>query len=148
LPGVVGLKDSTGVLKYLEQTVELMHDRPGFTILIGPEEMLVECLNRGAHGGVCGGSNLNPALFVELYNAAFRGDMKRADILQDKVEQMSRALYRTGFSGGSYLRGIKAALALAGLCRPEPAPPFAPFSEDEYALIEKGYRALLAVQNS
>jgi 4-hydroxy-tetrahydrodipicolinate synthase len=142
LPGAVGLKDSTGDLKYLEKTVDLLRDRPGFSVLIGPEEMLIECMTRGAIGGVCGGSNLNPALFVELYNAIVRDDAKCTNALQSKVEEWSRALYHVGFAGSSYLRGIKAALALAGLCRPEPAPPFAPFSADEYALVEKGYRSL------
>ena len=142
LPGVAGLKDSTGDLKYLEKTVALLHDRPGFSILIGPEAMLVECMKRGAIGGVCGGSNLNPSLFVGLYNAIVRGDAKSIEELQAKVEQSSRALYQVGAPGGSYLRGIKAALALAGLCGPEPAPPFAPFTADEYAQVEKGYRSL------
>jgi dihydrodipicolinate synthase/N-acetylneuraminate lyase len=142
LPGVVGLKDSTGDLKYLERTVEALRDRPGFSVLIGPEELLVECMKRGAIGGVCGGSNLNPALFVDLYNAIVRGDAKCVEALHAKVAEMGRALYRVGFPGGSYERGIKAALALAGLCRPEPAPPYAPFSAEEYALLEKGYRSL------
>lgn len=141
-PGIVGLKDSTGDLQYLEKTVALLRDRPGFSVLIGPEDMLVECMKRGAIGGVCGGSNLNPALFVELYNAIVRADPKCTAELQAKVEESSRALYRVGFPGGSYLRGIKAALALAGLCNPEPAPPFAPFSAEECAQIEKGYRSL------
>jgi len=145
LPGVVGLKDSTGDLKYLERTVELLRDRPEFSILIGPEDMLLEGMKRGAIGGVCGGSNLNPRLFVELYNAIFRGDMKHAEALQDSVQRMNRALYHTGFPGSSYLRGIKAALALAGICRPEPAPPYAPFTEAEYALLEEGYRTLKLV---
>lgn len=142
LPGVIGLKDSTGDLQYLEKTVALMRDRPGFTILIGPEEMLLECMKRGAHGGVCGGSNLNPALFVELYNAIVGGDVPSAEALQAQVAEMGRALYRVGFPGSSYQRGIKASLALAGLCRPDPAPPFAPFTEAEYALVEKGYQSL------
>ena len=140
LPGVIGLKDSTGDLKYLDKTVALLRDRPLFSILIGPEEMLLESMKRGAIGGVCGGSNLNPKLFVQLYNAIVGGDMKQAEALQETVQRMDRALYRTGFPGSSYLRGIKAALALAGLCRPEPAPPYAPFSAAEYALLEEGYR--------
>jgi dihydrodipicolinate synthase/N-acetylneuraminate lyase len=145
LPGVVGLKDSTGDLKYLEKTVEVLRDRPRFSILIGPEDMLLEGMKRGAMGGVCGGSNLNPKLFVELYNAIFRGDMEQAEALQETVKRMNRALYHTGFAGSSYLRGIKAALALAGLGRPEPAPPYAPFTEAEYALLEEGYRSLKLV---
>ena len=141
-PGVVGLKDSTGDLQYLEKTVDLLKDRPGFSILIGPEQMLVECMKRGAIGGVCGGSNLNPALFVGLYNAIIRGDEKCAAELQAQVERSSRALYQVGFPGGSYLRGIKAALSLAGLCSPDPAPPFAPFTTAEFAQVEKGYWSL------
>src|SRR5580692_2439927 len=91
LPGVIGLKDSTGDLKYLDKTIELLRDRPQFSILIGPEEMLLECMKRGAHGGVCGGSNLNPKLFVDLYNAIVRGDTKQAETLQQTVLQMGSA---------------------------------------------------------
>jgi 2-dehydro-3-deoxy-D-pentonate aldolase len=143
MPGVVGIKDSTGDLKYLEKTIAALHDRPEFSVLIGPEEMLLECMKRGAMGGVCGGSNLNPKLFVDLYNAISIGDTSRAETLQQQVDHLGRALYRVGFHGSSYLRGIKAALSLAGLCRAEPAPPFAPFCEEEYAQLEKGYRTLL-----
>ncbi len=142
LPGVVGLKDSTGDLKYLDKTISLMNDRPGFTILVGPEQMLYECMQRGANGGVCGGSNLNPALFVGLYNAIVSGDSKRAEFLQAQVEESSRALYHIGYPGSSYLRGLKAALSFAGICGPDPAPPFTPFSSDEYKLVEKGYLGL------
>jgi 2-dehydro-3-deoxy-D-pentonate aldolase len=142
LPGVVGLKDSTGDLKYLEKTISLMRDRPGFSILTGPEEMLYEAMKRGAIGGVCGGSNLNPTLFVDLYEAIFRGESKRAELLQAMVEESSDALYRVGFPGSSYLRGLKAALSLSGICGPDPAPPLSPFTSEEYKLIEKGYRGL------
>jgi dihydrodipicolinate synthase/N-acetylneuraminate lyase len=142
LPGVVGLKDSTGDLNYLEKTISLMRDRPGFSILVGPEEMLYECMKRGAIGGVCGGSNLNPTLFVDLYEAILRGESKRAELLQAMVEESSDALYRVGFPGSSYLRGLKAALSLSGICGPDPAPPFAPFTPEEYKLVEKGYRGL------
>ena len=142
LPGVVGLKDSTGDLAYLERTLALLQHRPEFTILVGPEELLLDAMKRGAMGGVCGGSNLNPKLFVDLYHAICSGDANRAEALQSEVEQMNRALYRVGAEGGSYLRGIKAALALAGLCNAEPALPFKPFSAEEYAQLEKGYRTL------
>jgi 4-hydroxy-tetrahydrodipicolinate synthase len=140
LPGVVGLKDSTGDPNYLHRALEALHDRPRFSVLIGPEEMLLDAMKRGAHGGVCGGSNLYPKLLVDLYNAIVRGDWTQAGALQKTVNEMNRALFRTGFAGSGYLRGLKAALALAGLCRPEPAPPYEPFSAAEYALLEEGYR--------
>jgi 4-hydroxy-tetrahydrodipicolinate synthase len=143
MPGIVGIKDSTGDLAYLEKTVAALHDRPDFTVLIGPEELLLEAMKRGAMGGVCGGSNLKPKLFVDLYNAIASGETDRAEGLQRQVKDLGRALYSVGYRGGSYMRGIKAAMALAGLCRPEAAPPFAPFSKEEYAEVEQGYRTLL-----
>jgi 4-hydroxy-tetrahydrodipicolinate synthase len=142
MDGVIGLKDSTGDLRYLARVLELVRDQPAFSVLLGPEELLAEGMSLGAHGGVCGGANLEPGLFVELYNAVRRGDEECVSQLQAKVLEMGRALYTTGAPGGSYLRGLKAALALAGLCHPEPAPPFAPFTEAEYAAIESGYRKM------
>ncbi len=142
MPGIVGLKDSTGDLKYLDKAMDLLRDRPQFTVLIGPEDLLLEAMKRGAVGGVCGGSNLNPKLFVDLYNAIAAGDTHRAYDLQETVKRMDLALYHTGFPGSSYLRGIKAAMALAGLCNPEPAPPYSPFSEAEYAQLKEAYRML------
>jgi 4-hydroxy-tetrahydrodipicolinate synthase len=142
LPGIVGLKDSTGDPQYLRATMEVLRDRPGFSVLIGPEEMLVDAMSLGAHGGVCGGSNLNPKLFVSLYQAIVEKDQQRIAKLHAEVVRMGQALYRVGFPGSNYLRGIKAALALAGLCHPEPAPPFFPFSQEEYAKVAEGYRSL------
>ena len=41
-----------------------MADRPDFALLVGVEEILAEMVARGAHGGVCGGANLYPRLYV------------------------------------------------------------------------------------
>jgi len=143
LPGVVGLKDSTHDPAYLDQVLAVMKDRPGFSILIGPEEMLEDSMRRGAIGGVCGGSNLLPRLFVSLYGAIESGDTLLAAELQEKVVRMGAMLYRTGFAGTSYLRGIKAALSLAGICRATPAPPVLPFSGAEFAELEQRYRMFI-----
>ena len=55
-PRIVGLKDSGGDLDYLEKTVQLCRHRPDFSILVGPEELLLQAMRRGAHGGVHGGA--------------------------------------------------------------------------------------------
>ena len=48
-------------------------------MLIGPEEMLAAAVLLGGHGGVSGGANLFPGLYVELYEAASSGDLATSD---------------------------------------------------------------------
>jgi dihydrodipicolinate synthase/N-acetylneuraminate lyase len=123
LPNVHGLKDSSGDLDYFRAVHDAVGDRSDFALLMGPEELLVEAMRIGAHGGVCGGSNVFPELFVNLYQAARDG--RRAEIvrLQDLVVRFGRGVYT---AGDNYLRGLKCALSLAGLCSDVMAEPFQP----------------------
>jgi len=41
---------------------------------VGSEELLAETLFLGGHGGVSGGTNLIPELYVNLFNAARKQD--------------------------------------------------------------------------
>jgi dihydrodipicolinate synthase/N-acetylneuraminate lyase len=143
LPSVVGLKDSTGSLRYLERVMELLRGRPEFSVLIGPEELLVEAMKRGASGGVCGGSNLFPRVFVDLYKAIEARQEARAAQLQEEVKRMGEMLYRIGFEGSAYLRGIKASMSLSGLCRGELALPNFAFSDEEFKQLEQRYRTVV-----
>src|SRR3954468_16378076 len=77
IPNIVGLKDSSGQLVYFHKVQSLAAARPDFALLMGPEELLAESVLLGAHGGVCGGANLAPRLYVDLYQAARRGDLER-----------------------------------------------------------------------
>ena len=61
LPNVCGIKDSGGDLQKLARTRDLLPDTP---ILWGPEEILLEAMAAGASGGVNGGANMFPELFV------------------------------------------------------------------------------------
>ena len=134
IPGIIGLKDSSGDLEYLGSVVRSA--RAGFPVMMGPEELLVDAMRVGATGGVCGGANLNPRLFVELYQTAARGDMERAARLQTRVREISAAVYTVGDRSTSYLRGLKSAMAASGLCSGTTALPFAPFTAEEQRLLE------------
>jgi 4-hydroxy-tetrahydrodipicolinate synthase len=142
IPGVLGIKDSSRDLAYLARVVEAVRARPDFTILNGPEEILAEAMRAGSHGGVCGGSNLRPEWFMDLFRAASNEDWDEADRLQRKVLEMSAALYETGHPDTSYLRGLKSSLELAGICRAQLAPPLTKFTDAEYSALAKGFRAL------
>jgi len=124
LPNVWGLKDSSGELNYLRSIVAQMRCHPEFAILMGPEDLLLESLEIGAHGGVCGGANLFPRLFVSLYEAMQTGDLPKALQLQQRVREIGTLLYGIGEAESSYLRGLKLGLELMGICSRTLALPF------------------------
>lgn len=122
-PNVIGLKDSSGQIMYLHGLRRAI-GREDFTLMVGPEEMMPECVLLGIHGGVNGGSNLFPALYVSLYEAAMRGDLGEVRRLQAKVQDVSRGVYSAGTYSASYLQGVKCAAAALGLCKNVLAPPY------------------------
>ena len=142
IPQVIGLKDSSGDLSYLATVIGLVRNRTDFTVLIGPEEKLLDALRQGAHGGVCGGTNVYPDALVALQQAAWKGQWQCAEALQQQVNEMSKLLYSVGDPETSYLRGVKCAAAQLGLCRGVLAPPLQPFSETERLQIEKALHTL------
>lgn len=133
-PKVVGLKDSGRDMTYQHTVRAMVRQRPDFSVLVGPEELLAEAVLLGAHGAMCGGANMLPRLYVDLFDAARAGDFGRVQELHERVIRISDALYSVGGSGSSYFRGLKCALSLLGLCSDtlaEPYEPFGPAERDE-----------------
>jgi dihydrodipicolinate synthase/N-acetylneuraminate lyase len=135
IPGIAGLKDSSADLIYLQRVLRLTVFRPDFSVLVGPEEILGQAMMLGAHGGVCGGANLVPELYVQLWSAAQQKRYDEVVCLGRKVMDLSEALYRVGDPNTSYFRGIKYALETSGICSGLPAPPLAPLTEKEKEMI-------------
>lgn len=142
IPGIIGMKDSSANLAYFNSIQYLLKDRPDFTFMVGPEEIMAEFVLMGGHGGVNGGANLFPKLYVELYNAAKAHDMPRVLALRDKVLQISSSIYTVGKYGSSYLKGLKCALSVSGICSDYMAEPFHRFKEPERKLIEEALQKL------
>src|SRR5204862_3640583 len=116
-PKVIGLKDSGRDMTYQHSVRRIISARPDFSLLVGPEELLAEAILLGAHGAMCGGANMAPRLYVDLYEAAKAGELKRVRQLHDRVIRISDAIYTVGAAGSSYFRGLKCALGCLGLCR-------------------------------
>lgn len=135
LPNVYGIKDSSGDMAYFAELTRALAGLPDFTILYGPEEQLADAIALGAHGGICGGSNLWPELYIDLYRAASDGDEARVRRLQAIVMEISNGVYHSSEEGSSYLRGMKCALSLLGGCRNVMAEPYEPCGPDETARI-------------
>jgi 4-hydroxy-tetrahydrodipicolinate synthase len=143
-PRIIGLKDSSGNMIYFHQALEILKQRPDWPLLIGPEEMLFDAVLAGGHGGVSGGANLFPKLYVKLFEAARAGDLNRARQLHQLVLRVSESLYRIGRHPSSIIKGIKCALACLGICDDFLAEPFRRFRPEERALVESRLQELNA----
>jgi 4-hydroxy-tetrahydrodipicolinate synthase len=135
-PRIIGFKDSSGDLNYFKQVAELIKQRPDWPLLIGPEEKLFEALQLGGHGGVSGGANLFPKLYVKLCEAHHAGDLVRAQALQRQIQRVSDSFYRIGKYSSSIIKGIKCALACLGVCDDFMAEPFHRFRSEERQLVK------------
>jgi len=141
-PGIAGIKDSSGNMIYFRRLQALLKDQPEFSLLMGQEELLAEAILLGGHGSVCGGANLIPELYVELYNAACSKDLPKVDLLHKKVMQLSNAIYNVGQYESSYLKGLKCALSCIGICNDFMAEPFHRFRRAEHDRIQQYVKEL------
>jgi 4-hydroxy-tetrahydrodipicolinate synthase len=136
-PNIVGLKDSGMNMGYFHAVREGVRALPGFSLLVGPDELLAEAVLMGAHGGMAGGSNVWPRLFVALYEAAAAHDITRTVALQQLAMQFDNAVYRSAHHPANPLRGLKCALSILGICSTDLTPPLRPYSSEERELVEK-----------
>lgn len=142
-PRVIGFKDSSANAVYFQSVLHKMKERPDFSMLVGPEEITGECVLLGAHGGINGGANMFPELYVNMYNAAKAGNLKRIIELQQYIMQISSTIYTVGKHGSSYLKGLKCALSLLGVIKDDfVASPFYKFDQPEREKIKAALAAL------
>jgi 4-hydroxy-tetrahydrodipicolinate synthase len=137
IPGIIGIKDSSANLPYFNQVQYLLRDRSDFTFMVGSEEILSEFVLMGGHGGVVGGANIFPKLYVDLYNASVNRDFEMINLLKAKVMQVCTSVYNAGHYGSSYLKGLKCALSIQGICDDFMAEPFHRFKENEREKIKE-----------
>jgi 4-hydroxy-tetrahydrodipicolinate synthase len=130
-PRIIGLKDSSGNMTYFHRAVGLLKHRPDWSLLMGPEELLADAVFAGGHGGVNGGANAFPQLYVKLFEAACVGDLARVRALHAQVMLVSDNLYRVGRHPSAIIKGLKCALSLLGVCEDFMAEPFHRFQEPE-----------------
>lgn len=131
IKGIRGYKDSSGNMADFHEILLALKDREDFSLFVGPEELLGEAVLTGADGGIAGGANLNPQLFVDMYNAASVGNIRKMRELQRKIYQQRR-LYTLGRFQSSMIKGLKCALNQRGFCEAWLVAPFNRF-DGKYA---------------
>ncbi|MCY2984423.1 MAG: dihydrodipicolinate synthase family protein [Planctomycetota bacterium] len=130
IPKIIGLKDSSGDLAYFQKAIELKKIRPDWSIMIGPEAKLPDAMRMGGDGGVAGGGNIFPKLFVDCYNACVSGDSVRVEALQSDINALQQ-IYEVGKYASKYIKATKCCLSLLGICDDFMAEPFHRFRAPE-----------------
>jgi 2-dehydro-3-deoxy-D-pentonate aldolase len=130
-PNIIGIKDSSGDLDYFGALCREFKNLPEFKIFVGPEEILIPSLEKGGHGGVSGGANLFPQIYVQAYEAFQAKDSKSMNQLQETILFLSKNIYQNSTYKSSYLKGLKAAMSFDGLCKGILAPPLFPYTPEE-----------------
>jgi 4-hydroxy-tetrahydrodipicolinate synthase len=149
LENIIGIKDSGGDLDYFQRLLPLKELRPDWSIMIGPEHLLPEAVALGGDGGVAGGANIFPRLFVQCYEAAAKGDAERMGLLSGQINALQK-IYEIGKYASRHIKATKCALSLLGICDDFMAEPFdrfkAPEREKVKAILDElmpGLRAIL-----
>lgn len=135
-PHIIGLKDSSGNMTYFHRAIGLLKHRPDWSLLVGPEELLADAVFAGGHGGVNGGANVFPRLYVDLYEAACAGNIAKVREMHALVMRVGE-LYCVGRHSSAIIKGIKCALSVLEICDDCMAEPFHRFLPPERAKIKR-----------
>ncbi len=141
-PNIIGLKDSSANMTYFQTLVHMLRGNSGFALFVGPEELTGESVLMGADGGVNGGANMFPELYVGMWQAARRGDMPEVARLQQRIMAISTAIYTVGRYESSYLKGVKCALSLMGICDDHLSFPYRKFRDAERERVRRALEIL------
>jgi|SRR5665213_530706 len=129
---IIGVKDSSRELEYTQAALYASAGTSDFAVLTGSDTMLVATLMVGGSGAIVASANLVPALGVAVYEATVEEDWPRARELQRTLFEVVSAARAAGFPAG-----WKAALDMAGVCAPYPAPPASPVTGEALAVLRE-----------
>ena len=130
IESIIGVKDSGGDLAYFKDVCAIKQQRPDWSVLIGPEAKLQEAFSLGGDGGVSGGANVMPNVFVEHWQTLSRNDSSAAATSFDTIKKFQE-IYDIGKYASRHIKATKSALSLTGICSDLPADPFNRFLEPE-----------------
>jgi len=142
LPNCLGLKDSSGDMNYFKRMQHVLGGEVRRSLFMGPEELLVDGLLAGGDGGVSGGANVWPRLYVDIFERAECGDWIGARAAQARVLAVSRKIYSIGGYGSTVIKALKAVLGIMGVCDAALAAPHLKMDESEVAVLKQALAQL------
>jgi len=94
IPNIVGVKDSSGQLSFILAVLEKVRNK--INVLCGHDEVVVGALAAGCSGAILASANVIPDVWVNIYNAVQKGDLKTAQEWQYKVQKIARIIAKSG----------------------------------------------------
>ena len=119
LDNVVGIKDSSGDLPFMEALFEKIRSLIG--IFCGHDEVVMAALAAGADGAILASANLIPDVWQEIYSAMQRGDLETARQRQKDIQILTRLVARKGGT-----QAVKEGLRMMGLTMSDSRHPIMP----------------------
>jgi dihydrodipicolinate synthase/N-acetylneuraminate lyase len=134
---IAGIKDSSGDMVRLHEILALKNDH-NFSILIGTEMLLGEGVLCGCDGGINGGANIFPELYVKMYEAALKKDIRKMQVLQEWIRKIRKNIYQVADSPMNIIIGLKYALSIKGICSARMAMPvYADLTDHKKKIIKE-----------
>ena len=128
-PNIIGIKEASG---HLEQCLAILAAKPDdFLFLSGDDMLTLPLIACGAQGVISVLANALPRQFSDLTRAALAGDLARARQLLFELVPLNPLMYEEGNPVG-----VKAALALQGICEAAVRLPLVPASAGLTARIK------------
>jgi len=115
-PNVIGLKDSSGNMSAISETLKACP--PEFRLFQGHGSLLFSALLLGAKGGILALSNMAPGETVEIFKLFQAGDYEKAREMQFRLLPVNQKIV-----GGYGVPGIKCAVEMLGYAGGDPRPP-------------------------
>jgi 4-hydroxy-tetrahydrodipicolinate synthase len=132
-PNLQSVKEAAGSL---DQVSEILKLAPRLDVLSGDDSLTVPMMAVGARGVVSVVANVAPKETAKLVALALKGDYKAAAALHLKLFPLIKALFVE-----TNPIPVKAAMALLGLCRPEPRLPLTPLAPENRAALRAALKS-------
>jgi 4-hydroxy-2-oxoglutarate aldolase len=129
-PNIVGMKDTSGNITQMAETVRLAG--PGFQVLAGSAGFFLPGLAVGAAGGILALANIAPEMGLEVMRLFEAGALAEAAELQRRMIPVNHAV-----TGGLGIAGLKAAMDMLGYYGGPVRSPLLELTEDERQTLRR-----------
>ncbi len=137
VPGVVGMKQSSGDLKSLSDL--LLQARPENLVLTGIDALLYSGFSLGAHGAITALTSAVPGVTVKLFDAVAAGDHQLGKEIHFKLNALWNVLRHDNLPAC-----VKYIQSRQGLPLFHPRPPMEQVSEEQKSAIDRHLADVLA----